>query len=154
MIKTLIKYLNEKYIHICIHREIVVYRTRDIETEPYMARRGKEMNKDEDEEGTEHHHPWGTLEELLLACAVSRHGAKSWDSVATELQKRASSASHHHHHLRAASVYSPPNCKQRYHDLLRRFSAVDGDDALVDELKKLRVAELRREVERHDVSIE
>ncbi|KAF7120176.1 hypothetical protein RHSIM_Rhsim13G0226400 [Rhododendron simsii] len=111
------------------------------------------MNKDEDEEGTEHH-PWGTLEELLLACAVSRHGAKSWDSVATELQKRASSASHQHHHLRTAAVYSPPNCKQRYNDLLSRFSAVDGDDALVDELKKLRVAELRREVERHDVSIE
>lgn len=111
------------------------------------------MNQDEYEERTEHH-PWGTLEELLLACAVNRHGAKSWDSVATELQKRASAS---HHHLRAAVAYSPPNCKQRYHDLLRRFSAVDGgggENALVDELKRLRVAELKREVERHDVSIE
>ncbi|KAH7848940.1 hypothetical protein Vadar_010591 [Vaccinium darrowii] len=120
-----------------------------------MARRGKEMNKDE--EGTEHHHeeqPWGTLEELLLACAVNRHGAKSWDSIAKELQKRASNSSHH--------AYSPPNCQRRYRDLRRRFSAVDGgcdddddiDTSLVDELKKLRVAELRRDVERRDISIE
>ncbi|KAH7837443.1 hypothetical protein Vadar_013952 [Vaccinium darrowii] len=121
-----------------------------------MARRGKERNKEEedDEEGTEEHHerkPWGTLEELLLACAVNRHGAKSWDSIAMELQKRASNASQH--------VYSPPNCQRRYHDLRRRFSAVDGgnddvDTSLVDELKKLRVAELKRDVEQRDISIE
>uniref|UniRef100_A0A453L499 Myb-like domain-containing protein n=1 Tax=Aegilops tauschii subsp. strangulata TaxID=200361 RepID=A0A453L499_AEGTS len=31
---------------------------------------------------------WGTLEELLLAFAVCRHGTASWDSVATEVQAR------------------------------------------------------------------
>ncbi|XP_057483687.1 uncharacterized protein LOC130770295 [Actinidia eriantha] len=104
------------------------------------------MNQDR-AEGTDH--PWGTLEELLLACAVNRHGSENWDSIAVELQRRAS-----RHHLRA--FYSPRNCKQKYRDLRRRFEGGDGGDekAMVDELKRLRVAELRREVERRDVSIE
>ena len=33
---------------------------------------------------------WGTLEELLLACAVKRHGFKDWNSVSMELQNRSS----------------------------------------------------------------
>ena len=111
-----------------------------------MARRGKEMNQDR-AEGTDH--PWGTLEELLLACAVNRHGSENWDSIAVELQRRAS-----RHHLR--SFYSPQNCKQKYRDLRRRFDGGYGGDekVMVDELKRLRVDELRREVERRDVSIE
>ena len=104
------------------------------------------MNQDR-AEGTDH--PWGTLEELLLACAVNRHGSENWDSIAVELQRRAS-----RHHLR--SFYSPQNCKQKYRDLRRRFDGGYGGDekVMVDELKRLRVDELRREVERRDVSIE
>lgn len=108
---------------------------------------------------------WGTWEELLLACAVNRYGTDSWDSVAIELQKRSSSL-----HLLTAQ-----SCKQKFHDLKRRFTVqtddviendgdCDDDDKTttntttytvpwLDELKKLRVAELKREVERYDLSI-
>uniref|UniRef100_A0A7C9E6U7 Bromo domain-containing protein n=1 Tax=Opuntia streptacantha TaxID=393608 RepID=A0A7C9E6U7_OPUST len=95
---------------------------------------------------------WGTLEELLLACAVNRHGTTCWDSIAYELQKRISH-----------SVFSPHNCKQKYVDLKRRFcdggAADERENAdeelsrMVDELRKLRVEQLKREVQRHDVSI-
>ncbi|XP_058070848.1 uncharacterized protein LOC131219623 [Magnolia sinica] len=102
--------------------------------------------------------PWGTWEELLLACAVNRHGTKNWDSVAMEIQNRTSSP----------LILTAQNCKQKYLDLQRRFVAVDdktdgGDDESekddkkkipwLEELRKLRVAELRREVQRYDVSI-
>lgn len=96
---------------------------------------------------------WGTLEELLLACAVNRHGTKSWDSIAMEIQNRSSNP----------DLLTPQNCKQKYHDLKRRFVknvklGDSGDEIdkllpMVDELKRLRVQELRREVQRHDVSI-
>ncbi|CAA6661602.1 unnamed protein product [Spirodela intermedia] len=100
---------------------------------------------------------WGTREELLLACAVSRHGTQSWDSVAMEVQTRSP----------FSLVLDPQTCKRRYHALQRRFTAEErgigvGDAAggvgssaipLLEELRKLRVAELRREVESYDVSI-
>ncbi|KAK1313823.1 hypothetical protein QJS10_CPA06g01713 [Acorus calamus] len=97
---------------------------------------------------------WGTLEELLLASAVHRHGTRSWDSVAAEVQNRI------HLPLTAQS------CKYKFHDLRRRFETKDhqidaGDGATdaavdvpwIDELRKLRVAELRQEVQRFDMSI-
>lgn len=103
---------------------------------------------------------WGTWEELLLACAVNRYGTKSWDSVAVELQKRSTAT---------ARLLSPHNCRLKYLDLKRRYSNkcngngnVNDDDEdkektvcvpLLEELRKLRVAELRREVERYDLSI-
>ncbi|XP_042481456.1 shootin-1-like [Macadamia integrifolia] len=104
--------------------------------------------------------PWGTWEELLLACAVNRHGTNSWDSVAMEIQNRNTS-------LR---LLTPQNCKLKYHDLKRRFMAKDdktvvgedksespddkdGEIPWLEDLRKLRVAELRREVQRYDVSI-
>ncbi|KAJ8491132.1 hypothetical protein OPV22_012853 [Ensete ventricosum] len=103
---------------------------------------------------------WGTWEELLLACAVNRHGTRRWDAVAIEIQSR-TPASH---------LITPHGCRQRYRDLQRRFraGAVDGssndgggeddphppaDVLWVEELRRLRVAELRREVERYDLSI-
>ncbi|CAM0952018.1 unnamed protein product [Alopecurus aequalis] len=108
---------------------------------------------------------WGTLEELLLACAVSRHGTASWDSVATEVQTRSP--------LAARPRLTPRSCRLRFHHLHRRFSVVVGGgaeeeavgqgevedpdasaaDGWLDELRRLRVAELRREVERCDLSI-
>lgn len=97
--------------------------------------------------------PWGTLEELLLACAVNRHGTNSWDSIAMEVQNRTSSA----------FLLTPENCKHKFDDLKRRFmmSEKEGDtaddeessSAMVDHLKRIRVDELRREVRRRDVSI-
>ncbi|XXG64060.1 hypothetical protein AAC387_Pa05g2116 [Persea americana] len=100
---------------------------------------------------------WTTWEELLLAFAINRHGTKSWDSIAIEIQNRTSSS----------LLLTANNCKQKYHELQRRFKAVDDktngvddesnncDDKIpwLDELRKLRVAELRREVQRYDVSI-
>ncbi|GFY99808.1 DNA-binding bromodomain-containing protein [Actinidia rufa] len=112
---------------------------------------------DETTENREPETPWGTWEELLLACAVHRHGANRWDSVAIEIQKRSSTASLRH-------LLTPRHCEQKYHDLKRRYapqnddaspaSAGDADSVpWLDELRKLRVAELRREVERYDLSI-
>lgn len=105
---------------------------------------------------TEPDTPWGTWEELLLACAVNRYGTNSWDSVAVEIQKRSSAIPH---------LVTPKNCEQKYNDLKRRYNqndAVSGDDdgkteieniPWLDELRKLRVAELKRELERYDLSI-
>ncbi|KAK1259620.1 hypothetical protein QJS04_geneDACA010394 [Acorus gramineus] len=98
---------------------------------------------------------WGTLEELLLASAVHRHGTRSWDSVAMEVQNRISLA------------LTPQSCKRKFYELRRRFEAmdhkIDGGDGVIgavsfdmpwlDELRKLRVAELKREVQHHDLSI-
>ncbi|CAL9088442.1 unnamed protein product [Musa acuminata var. zebrina] len=98
---------------------------------------------------------WGTWEELLLACAVNRHGTRRWDSVSMEIQSR-TTASHH---------VTAQGCRQRFRDLQRRFGAGgdnDGSDAdpdppadvpWLEELRKLRVAELRCELERCDLSI-
>lgn len=98
---------------------------------------------------------WGTWEELLLACAVQRHGTESWDSVAMEVQSRCPPA--------AASRLTPTGCRLRFRLLHRRFADNGGDgdedpdaaaaEEWVEELRKLRVAELRREVERYDLSI-
>ncbi|CAO2162805.1 unnamed protein product [Urochloa humidicola] len=104
---------------------------------------------------------WATWEELLLACAVQRYGTASWDSVAVEVQSRCPAA--------AASRLTPTGCRLHFRLLHRRFAAgaaENGDgcggdedpdasaaDGWVEELRKLRVAELRREVERYDLSI-
>ncbi|XP_019168125.1 PREDICTED: uncharacterized protein LOC109163870 [Ipomoea nil] len=106
---------------------------------------------------------WSTWEELLLAFAVKRHGLKDWDSVAMELQNRCS----------IPAVITAQICKDKYHDLHRRFmnndAAADGDaeagrvgggvgDAIaipwLEELRQLRVAELKQEVHRYDLSIQ
>lgn len=100
---------------------------------------------------------WGTWEELLLACAVARHGTRRWDSIATEVQSRIAPSS--------APLFTPSRCRQRFDLLQLRFSAAvatdsggagggsPGEAPLIEELRKLRVAELRREVERSDHSI-
>ncbi|KAK6126869.1 hypothetical protein DH2020_039392 [Rehmannia glutinosa] len=105
---------------------------------------------------------WGTWEELLLAFAVNRHGTAAWESIASELQKRTSDPN---------LSLTAQNCRLKYLDLKRRFVAPnddldDGDDGrdgksnvdesapLLEELRKLRVAELRREVQRYDLNIE
>jgi len=58
---------------------------------------------------------WGTWEELLLACAVRRHGTASWDSVAMEVQSRCPAS--------AAARLSPTGCRLRFRLLHRRFAA-------------------------------
>ncbi|KAL6540451.1 hypothetical protein OROMI_024334 [Orobanche minor] len=107
---------------------------------------------------------WGTWEELILAFAVNRHGTESWDSIASELQKRTSDPN---------LSLTAQNCRSKYLDLRRRFVVVPSDDfdggggggggkssveesaaPLLEELRKLRVAELRREVQRYDLNIE
>ncbi|KAE8689986.1 Detected protein of unknown function [Hibiscus syriacus] len=100
---------------------------------------------------------WGTREGLLLACAVHRYGNDSWDSVAMELQKRTYTP-------QQPLFFTPLSCQQMFQDLKRRFS-INGDDdkttnnisttsvPWLDELRKLRVAELRREIQQYDLSI-
>ncbi len=91
--------------------------------------------------------PWGTLEELLLACAVNRHGTQSWDSVAVEVQNRTTTL----------SSLTSQHCIDKFNDLKRRFMPSNDTSAslvsMVDELRRIRVEELRREVQRRDVSI-
>ncbi|XP_078443898.1 uncharacterized protein LOC144713242 [Wolffia australiana] len=92
---------------------------------------------------------WGTREELLLAGAVGRHGAENWESVAMEVQKRSPVAT---------ALVTAQSCEKRFLFLQRRFrigkNGAQSDVVfLLEELRKLRVAELRREVERYDVSI-
>ncbi|KAJ0989779.1 hypothetical protein J5N97_008135 [Dioscorea zingiberensis] len=95
---------------------------------------------------------WGTWEDLLLASAVRRHGADCWDSVAAELRPRSSSG-----HL-----LNPRSCRLRFIHLHRRFSVGNpfserpqtrSDVPWLEDLRRLRVAELRREVQRYDASI-
>ncbi|KAL2330890.1 hypothetical protein Fmac_018471 [Flemingia macrophylla] len=106
-------------------------------------------------EKNQHHRnqTWGTWEELLLACAVNRHGFKDWDAVAMEVQSRTTRL-----------LATARHCEQKFHDLNRRFTddvppprqngaAVLDHVPWLDELRKLRVAELRREVQSSDVSI-
>ncbi|PPS16087.1 hypothetical protein GOBAR_AA04491 [Gossypium barbadense] len=93
--------------------------------------------------------PWGTLEELLLVCAVNRHGTKSWDSIASELQNRRLTSSF-------LPSFTPQLCKDKFFDLKRRFMSTNGassSSSLVDQLRRIRVEELRREVQERDVSI-
>ncbi|KAF8102176.1 hypothetical protein N665_0201s0457 [Sinapis alba] len=98
-------------------------------------------------ENDETHQTWSTWEELLLACAVHRHGIDSWDSVAAEIHKQNSSS-------RTLTAF---DCRHKYNDLKLRFSpegeTVSEISWWLEELRKLRVDELRREVERYDLSI-
>ncbi|KAF8101298.1 hypothetical protein N665_0208s0080 [Sinapis alba] len=109
---------------------------------------------DNNNNNTNESQAWGTWEELLLACAVKRHGFCDWDSVSTEVRSRSSVS---------AVFISADNCRQKYRDLQRRFqesadeaaTAAEGGNDIpwLEELRSLRVAELRREVEQYDVSI-
>lgn len=90
---------------------------------------------------------WTTWEELLLACAVKRHGTKDWGSVAMELQARSS----------LSLLFTSQVCKNKYDDLKRRFTENETDDSTIpwlEELRKLRVSELKQEVQRYDLSIQ
>ncbi|KAG1347143.1 hypothetical protein COCNU_06G009720 [Cocos nucifera] len=83
---------------------------------------------------------WGTWEELVLGGAVLRHGDAAWDAVAAEVQARTPSP-----HL-----FTPQECEAKYEELRERYS---GCDAWFEELRKQRVAELKRELEKSEDSI-
>lgn len=83
---------------------------------------------------------WGTWEELVLGGAVLRHGRHNWDAVAEELRSRTF----------YPYFFTPEACKAKYLELQERFS---GCTALLDELRKQRVAELKRELEKSEGSI-
>ena len=181
--KTLVIYFKNFFFYIVIYKYILnntevgfeeVEATRVLEVKPssfsYHMENHQNHNptQDPDLEKKQNHqhqpHPqvWGTWEELLLACAVNRHGFKDWDTVAMEVQSRSTLP-----HLQATARH----CEQKFHDLSRRFAdqcndavlphiqngAAAGDNSdhvpWLDELRKRRVAELRREVQRYDVSI-
>ncbi|BAT87032.1 hypothetical protein LR48_Vigan09g248900 [Vigna angularis] len=83
---------------------------------------------------------WGTWEELLLGGAILRHGTKDWNVVATELRARTG----------FPYTITPQVCKAKYEDLLQRYS---GNKAWYEELRKTRVAELKRSLEISEDSI-
>eukprot|EP01018_Ginkgo_biloba_P033281 Gb_11179 [translate_table: standard] len=111
---------------------------------------------------------WGTWEELLLGSAVKKHGINNWDSVSLEVQARKLSP----------YFFSSEDCKAKYDALQGRYNKTHNsnnnscrwvqrydefEEFLVDdcsnslpwleELRKLRVAQLKRELERYDGSI-
>lgn len=83
---------------------------------------------------------WGTWEELLLGGAVLRYGIRNWDLVAAELRAR----------IVCPYTFTPEVCKAKYEDLQQRYS---GCTALFEELRKQRMAELRRALEISEGSI-
>ncbi|WVY99686.1 hypothetical protein V8G54_025756 [Vigna mungo] len=128
--------------------------------ENHQNHRGEAEPDRENNQNQNNNQVWGTWEELLLAFAVNRHGFKDWDTVAMEVQSRATRL-----------LATARHCEQKFHDLSRRFAdqcndgltppqqdaeaAGDNSDHVpwLDELRKLRVAELRREVQRRNDSI-
>uniref|UniRef100_A0ACD5YW23 Uncharacterized protein n=1 Tax=Avena sativa TaxID=4498 RepID=A0ACD5YW23_AVESA len=78
---------------------------------------------------------WGTWEELVLGGAVERHGAASWDVVAAELRSR------------SPCSFSPKECEAKFSEIQARYSA---SDAWFEELRKQRVAELKRDMSKSE----
>ncbi|XP_057537517.1 uncharacterized protein LOC130815162 isoform X2 [Amaranthus tricolor] len=83
---------------------------------------------------------WGTWEELILGGAVLRHGSHDWDAIALELQTR----------TLYPCLFTPQVCKAKYEVLQERYS---GCSAWVEDLRRKRVNELRRELEKSEESI-
>ncbi|KAL9321253.1 hypothetical protein ACSQ67_013092 [Phaseolus vulgaris] len=83
---------------------------------------------------------WSTWEELLLGGAILRHGTDDWNIVATELRPRTG----------FPYTITPQVCKAKYEDLQQRYS---GNKAWYEELRKTRVAELKRSLELSEDSI-
>ncbi|CAJ1936372.1 unnamed protein product [Sphenostylis stenocarpa] len=83
---------------------------------------------------------WSTWEELLLGGAILRHGNRDWTVVAAELKTRTVSP----------FIFTPERyfflkvCKAKYEQLRQQYS---GCMAWFEELKKKRVAELKRDLE-------
>ncbi|KAK2637142.1 hypothetical protein Ddye_031934 [Dipteronia dyeriana] len=102
------------------------------------------MTSKQDESSDKTTSSWGTWEELLLACAVKRHGLKNWDSVAMELQTKTSLP-----HLLTSAQF----CKQKYTDLKRRFKDSHNNIPWLEHLRKVRVDELKQDLQRYDLSI-
>ncbi|XP_010268784.1 PREDICTED: uncharacterized protein LOC104605637 isoform X2 [Nelumbo nucifera] len=83
---------------------------------------------------------WGTWEELVLGGAVLRHGTQDWEAVAAELQAR----------TLYPYCFTAEVCKAKYEDLQERYYGCTG---WFEELRKQRVAELKRELEKSEDSI-
>ncbi|XP_062188296.1 uncharacterized protein LOC133891584 [Phragmites australis] len=81
---------------------------------------------------------WGTWEELVLGGAVLRHGGAAWAAVADELRSRSPCA------------FSPEECETKFAEIQSRYSACN---AWFEELRKQRVAQLKRELEKSKNSI-
>ncbi|TKW35345.1 hypothetical protein SEVIR_2G365600v4 [Setaria viridis] len=81
---------------------------------------------------------WGTWEELVLGGAVLRHGGAAWAAVADELRTRSPCA------------FSPEECEAKFAEIQSRYSPCN---AWFEELRKQRVAELKRELEKSENSI-
>ncbi|XP_016494534.1 uncharacterized protein LOC107813750 isoform X1 [Nicotiana tabacum] len=83
---------------------------------------------------------WGTWEELILGGAVLRHGTQDWNVVALELRSRTI----------CSYYFTPEACKAKYEDLQKRYS---GCNAWFEELRRRRVEELKRELQKSECSI-
>ncbi|KAL1802551.1 hypothetical protein ACET3Z_031198 [Daucus carota] len=111
-------------------------------------------NKIEGQNNNQSQSIWTTWEDLLLSSAVRRYGLSDWSTVATELQSRVNN-----------NQFTPQFCADKFSDLKRRFDvsgdgenvAGDGENVAVpwlDELKNLRIKELKEIVQGRGVSIQ
>ncbi|KAL2642333.1 hypothetical protein R1flu_009920 [Riccia fluitans] len=103
---------------------------------------------------------WGTCAELLLVSAVRKHGPLNWRLIALELKARALVLN------TSPSCFSEEACRFRYNVLKGKFASSSkissgnmGDDVgfdggiLVEELRKLRMSDLKQELQQYDSSI-
>lgn len=94
---------------------------------------------------------WTTWEDLLLSCAVKRYGFSDWSTVATELQSRVDN-----------NLFTAQICADKFRDLKIRFAGENisgdgenvGDVPWLDELRNLRIKELKEIVQGRGVSIQ
>ncbi|KAL3684209.1 hypothetical protein R1sor_002231 [Riccia sorocarpa] len=98
---------------------------------------------------------WGTCAELLLVSAVRKHGPLNWKLVALELKARALLLN------TSPSCFSEEACRGKYNVLKGKFASTSnmGDavgfdgGVLVEELRKLRMSDLKQELQQYDSSI-
>ncbi|KAL9234096.1 hypothetical protein vseg_009004 [Gypsophila vaccaria] len=83
---------------------------------------------------------WGTWEELILGGAVLRHGSQNWEVVSKEVSIR----------TLTPCLFTAKVCKAKYDALQERYS---GCSAWFEDLRRRRVEELRRALEKSDDSI-
>lgn len=93
------------------------------------------------------------MENLLLASAVKKHGTDQWSLVSSELRALS--------HNPPPAYFAPEACRFEFYAIKDRYSNtreeregdLGNDMPWFEELRKLRVDQLRKELQRHDTSI-
>ncbi|KAM7265206.1 hypothetical protein ACFE04_002889 [Oxalis oulophora] len=93
---------------------------------------------------------WGIREEMLLGFAVKRHGLNNWNSVSMELLKVDEFN---------PALATPTQCKGKFKELSIKFQHLVSTNhdhippAWLEELKRLRIDELKGNIQRSDLNV-